>query len=72
VRASGPAEADLTPREAEIAALIAAGRSNAEIAGHFVLSVRTVETHVSRIYVKLGVTTRAAAVSRLARPLQRS
>ena len=62
-----PAGPDLTPREAEIAALIAVGRSNTEIAGHFVISVRTVETHVSRIYAKLGVTTRAAAVSRLAR-----
>jgi DNA-binding NarL/FixJ family response regulator len=64
---TGAAAVELTRREAEIAALIAAGRSNAEIADHFVLSVRTVETHVSRIYAKLGVTTRGAAVSRLAR-----
>jgi DNA-binding NarL/FixJ family response regulator len=61
-----PEAPELTRREAEIAAHIAAGRSNTEIAGQLYLSVRTVETHVSRIYTKLGVTTRAAAVSRLA------
>ncbi|ROP28898.1 helix-turn-helix transcriptional regulator [Couchioplanes caeruleus] len=59
--------AALTRREGEIATLIAAGRSNAEIAAELYLSVRTVETHVSRIYGKLGVGHRAAAVSRLAR-----
>ncbi|MEV4643159.1 helix-turn-helix transcriptional regulator [Actinoplanes sp. NPDC049548] len=57
----------LTRREAEVAAHIAAGHSNPEIADRLVLSVRTVQTHVSRIYTKLGVTTRATAVSRLAR-----
>ncbi|WP_236048802.1 helix-turn-helix transcriptional regulator [Paractinoplanes ovalisporus] len=57
----------LTPREAEIAARVASGRSNADIAAELHLSIRTVETHVSRIYLKLGVATRAAAVSRLAR-----
>ncbi|WP_246613942.1 ATP-binding protein [Paractinoplanes bogorensis] len=56
----------LTPRESEIAALIADGRSNTEIAAKLHLSIRTVETHASRIYTKLGVPTRAAAVSRLA------
>ncbi|MFI5496387.1 AAA family ATPase [Actinoplanes sp. NPDC051859] len=64
---AAPGTAALTRRESEIAVLIAAGQSNAEIATQLFLSVRTVETHVSRIYTKLGVTTRAAAVSRLAR-----
>ncbi|WP_130512087.1 helix-turn-helix transcriptional regulator [Krasilnikovia cinnamomea] len=63
---SVPGTAELTRREGEIAVLVAAGMSNAEIAGELYVSVRTVETHVSRIYTKLGVTTRAAAVSRLA------
>jgi DNA-binding CsgD family transcriptional regulator len=67
VRPSTDGTAELTRREAEIAALIAAGCSNPDIANQLFLSVRTVETHVSRIYAKLGVTTRAAAVSRLAR-----
>ncbi|MCU7730693.1 AAA family ATPase [Actinoplanes sp. KI2] len=62
-----PGAGELTRREGEIAVLIAAGMSNAEIAADLYVSVRTVETHVSRIYTKLGVTTRAAAVSRLVR-----
>ncbi|MFB9695680.1 AAA family ATPase [Amorphoplanes digitatis] len=64
---AAPGAAELTRRESEIAVLIAAGMSNAEIAAELYVSVRTVETHVSRIYTKLGVTGRAAAVSRLAR-----
>ncbi|MDQ4091221.1 MAG: AAA family ATPase [Actinomycetota bacterium] len=48
----------LTRREREVAALVAEGRSNREIAEHFVLSERTVETHVSRILTKLGLSSR--------------
>ncbi|MGW0824186.1 response regulator transcription factor [Streptomyces sp. NPDC002845] len=55
----------LSRREAEVAGLLCAGRTNQEIAERLVLSVRTVETHVSRIYAKLDVTSRAAAVSLL-------
>lgn len=48
----------LTAAEQRVAALAAAGRSNGEIAGELVLSVRTVEMHLSRAYRKLGVTGR--------------
>jgi DNA-binding NarL/FixJ family response regulator len=44
----------LTPREAEVLALVAAGRSNLEIAAALVLSVRTGERHLARVYGKLG------------------
>ncbi|MBX7431369.1 LuxR C-terminal-related transcriptional regulator [Mycobacterium sp. Y57] len=48
----------LTPREREIAELVAAGLSNREIAEQLVLSVRTVEGHVYRACFKLGVADR--------------
>ncbi|MFG2846476.1 LuxR C-terminal-related transcriptional regulator [Kitasatospora sp. NPDC048296] len=53
------ATAQLTTREREIAALAAAGVSNRDIAGQLVLSVRTVENHLHRVYHKLAVTARA-------------
>ena len=49
----------LTEREREIAALIAAGRSNAAIGEALVISERTVETHVTNILGKLGFASRA-------------
>jgi len=49
---------DLTPREAEVMALAAGGMSDRDIAGDLVLSVRTVETHLARVYRKLGITSR--------------
>jgi DNA-binding NarL/FixJ family response regulator len=42
-----------------VAALVARGLSNGEIAGELVISARTVETHVQHIMDKLGVGTRA-------------
>lgn len=48
----------LTDREREIAGLVARGMANREIAEKLVLSVRTVETHVSRVLTKLGLRTR--------------
>jgi len=48
----------LTPREREIAELVAADQSNREIAEQLILSVRTVEGHVYRACFKLGVADR--------------
>ena len=54
--------AGLTPREREVTALAAQGRSNAEIAEELVLSVLTVRTHIQRSLTKLGARDRAQLV----------
>jgi non-specific serine/threonine protein kinase len=51
----------LTPRELEVLRLLAAGRSDREIAGELFISHRTVHRHVANVYAKLGVDSRAAA-----------
>jgi DNA-binding NarL/FixJ family response regulator len=48
----------LTAREAEVAELLTAGLSNAQIAGKLVLSAKTVDHHVSSVLTKLGVASR--------------
>jgi DNA-binding NarL/FixJ family response regulator len=53
---------ELTPREAEVLKLIAAGLSNAEIAQTLFVSGATVKTHVNRIFYKTGARDRAQAV----------
>jgi LuxR family transcriptional regulator, maltose regulon positive regulatory protein len=58
----------LTPREQEILELLAAGLTNREIAGQFVISPETVKKHVSSIYGKLGISNRTEAAA-LAREL---
>ena len=56
--APGPVAA-LSPRELQVARLVAGGRSNKEIAAELVISQRTAEGHVDRILTKLGFTSRA-------------
>ena len=53
----------LTPRESEVLALLAEGRSNADIAGRLHISVRTAEDHVSKILSKLGLRNRTEAAA---------
>jgi DNA-binding CsgD family transcriptional regulator len=53
----------LSQREVEVLSLVCEGRTNRQIADELYLSVRTVDRHVSRIFEKLGVSSRAAAVS---------
>jgi predicted ATPase/DNA-binding CsgD family transcriptional regulator len=55
----------LTPREREVAALVATGLSNREVAERLVISKRTADTHVEHILSKLGVTSRAQIRSAL-------
>jgi DNA-binding NarL/FixJ family response regulator len=52
----------LTPREAEVLRLVAAGLTNAEIAARLVVSEATVKTHVNNLYAKAQVTSRSQAV----------
>ncbi len=55
--------AGLTPRQVDVLALVAAGMTNAEIAERLVVSVRTVDHHVSAILGKLDVQTRRQAAA---------
>jgi DNA-binding NarL/FixJ family response regulator len=54
---------DLTEREQQILRLVAAGLSNAEIAGRLVISPLTAKTHVSRILGKLNCRDRAQLIT---------
>ncbi|MFF7635098.1 response regulator [Kitasatospora sp. NPDC008050] len=53
----------LTPRELDILGRLAQGLGNREIAQQLFISQATVKTHLGRVYAKLGVDTRAAAVA---------
>jgi ATP/maltotriose-dependent transcriptional regulator MalT len=54
----------LSPRETEVLSLIACGQSNAEIGVRLFISEATVKTHIVRIFDKLEVSDRTAAVTR--------
>ncbi len=57
---------DLTPTERRVAELVAAGSSNKEVAATLFIAPRTVEGHVTQIYAKLGVHSRAELAHRFA------
>ncbi len=61
VRAAGLGDHGLTPREADVAHWLAAGKTNAEIARILGSSARTIEKHVERVLEKLGVENRTSA-----------
>lgn len=54
----------LTPREAEVLAWVAQGKTNAEVGQILGMSLRTVAKHLEHVYAKLGVETRTAAAAR--------
>lgn len=61
----------LTAAERQVAKMAAEGLSNPEIAQTQFVSLKTVETHLSRVYSKLGITSRAALPTALARPVDK-
>jgi DNA-binding NarL/FixJ family response regulator len=61
---SEPALLDLTARERAVLDLIAQGLDNAQIAERLVVSPKTVRNHITSIFSKLGITTRAQAIVR--------
>jgi DNA-binding NarL/FixJ family response regulator len=62
-RTAGRAVGGLTARELEVLRLVAAGKTNRTIAADLFLSEKTVARHVSNIFVKVGVSSRAAATA---------
>jgi len=64
--------AELTARELDIAQLVQTGKTNREIAATLYLSEKTVERHLTHIFVKLGVSSRTALASTLTRRIEKS
>jgi DNA-binding NarL/FixJ family response regulator len=65
VRRHARSSTALTPQEQAVARLVAGGATNREVAADLVVSVKTVEHHLSRIYAKVGVRSRTELASRL-------
>jgi len=64
MNAAGPESSDaLTPKEREVLALLAQGRTNREIADALFISSATVKTHLAHLYEKLGVNDRQQAIT---------
>jgi DNA-binding CsgD family transcriptional regulator len=59
--------ASLSPREHEVAAQVASGKTNREVAAVLFLSEKTVGNHLARIFDKLGVHSRAALAALIGR-----
>ena len=64
-RREGADRSRLTPQERSVARLVASGLSNREAAAELLLSVKTVERHLTHSYRKLGVSTRAELAAAL-------
>ncbi len=62
--AGEPRSDELTPQEQSVAALVAGGMSNREVASELYLSVKTVQYHLTRIYGKLGIRSRTELAAR--------
>lgn len=58
-----PGVSPLSERELDVMNLVAQGRTNSAIAGELFVNEKTVKNHINRIYVKLGVRTRAEAIA---------
>ncbi len=62
-RAPAPLDEPLSKRELEVLHLMAAGKSNAEIARALVIAITTVKAHANSIFGKLGVRSRTQAIA---------
>ena len=57
----------LTPTERDVVQLVSEGLANNDIAGRLFISPRTVQTHLTHVYTKLGLTSRVQLVQEAAR-----
>jgi DNA-binding CsgD family transcriptional regulator len=69
-RRPGDTDRQFTAREREIVAMVAEGKTNAEIAAELWVTPATVKKHLENVYLKLGVGSRAAAAARVHSGLQ--